>query len=156
MRFQLQLYCVNIHEPEGKKKLSSSLSNLTLESKTIFISTSISLLPHPPPPQSFQFPNKAGHWYIFKWRLWWWLINLGTALVFQWLRVHLPVHGTWDQSLVKEDPLEKWMATHSSILAWRTPWTEEPGMLQSMRSQRVGHDWATEQQVVPPPVEPFF
>ena len=142
MRFQLQLYCVNIHEPEGKKKLSSSLSNLTLESKTIFISTSISLLPAPP--QSFQFPNKAGHWYIFKWRLWWWLINLGTALVFQWLRIHLPVNGTWDQSLVQEDPLEKWMATHSSILAWRTPWTKEPGMLQSMRSQRVGHDWATE------------
>ena len=47
MRFQLQLYCVNIHEPEVKKKLSSSLSNLTLESKTIFISTSISLLPPP-------------------------------------------------------------------------------------------------------------
>ena len=43
-----------------------------------------------------------------------------------------------------EDPLEKGMATHSSILAWRIPWTEEPGGLQSMRLQRVGHDWATE------------
>ena len=42
-----------------------------------------------------------------------------------------------------EGPLEKGMATHSSILAWRIPWTEEPGRLQSMRSQRVGHDWAT-------------
>ena len=43
----------------------------------------------------------------------------------------------------QEDPLEKEMATHSSILAWRIPWTEEPGRLQSMGSQRVGHDWAT-------------
>ena len=39
-----------------------------------------------------------------------------------------------------DDPLEKGMATHSSILAWRNPWTEEPGGLQSMGSQRVGHD----------------
>ena len=44
------------------------------------------------------------------------------------------------QSLSPEDPLEKDMATHSSILAWRTPWTEEPGGLQPMGSQRVGHD----------------
>ena len=44
------------------------------------------------------------------------------------------------QSLGQEDPLEKGRATHSSILAWRVPWTEEPGGLQSMRSQRVGHD----------------
>ena len=50
---------------------------------------------------------------------------------------------TWFQSLGQEDPLEKEMATHSSILAWRIPWTEEPGRLQSMGSQRVGHDWAT-------------
>ena len=40
-----------------------------------------------------------------------------------------------------EDPLEKGMATHPSILAWRIPWTEEPGGLQSMGLQRVGHDW---------------
>ena len=44
------------------------------------------------------------------------------------------------QSLGGEDLLEKEMATHSSILAWKIPWTEEPGRLQSMRSQRVGHD----------------
>ena len=43
-------------------------------------------------------------------------------------------------SLGQEDPLEKEMATHSSILAWRIPWTEEPGGLQSTGSQRVGHD----------------
>jgi len=44
-------------------------------------------------------------------------------------------------SLSGEDPLEKGMATHSSILAWRTPWTEESGSLQSIGSQRAGHDW---------------
>ena len=47
---------------------------------------------------------------------------------------------TWVRSLGWEDPLEKEMATHSSILAWRIPWTEEPGGLQFMESQRVGHD----------------
>ena len=46
----------------------------------------------------------------------------------------------WVRSLGWEDPLEKRMATHSSILAWRIPWTEEPGGLQSMGSQRVGHN----------------
>ena len=44
------------------------------------------------------------------------------------------------RSLGQEDPLEKEMTTHSSILAWRLPWTEEPGRLQFMGSQRVGHD----------------
>ena len=48
---------------------------------------------------------------------------------------------TWVQCLGWKDPLEKEMATHSSILAWRTPRTEEPGGLQSMGSQRVGQDW---------------
>ena len=47
---------------------------------------------------------------------------------------------TWVQSLDWEDPLEKGIASHSSVLAWRIPWTEEPGGLQSMASQRVGHD----------------
>jgi len=46
----------------------------------------------------------------------------------------------WVRSLDWEDPLEKKMATYSSILAWRIPWTEEPGGLQSMGSQRVGHN----------------
>ena len=47
---------------------------------------------------------------------------------------------TWVRSLGPEDPLEKEMAIHSSILAWRIPWTEDPGRLQSMGLQRVGHD----------------
>ena len=54
---------------------------------------------------------------------------------------HLPaMRETWVRSLDQEDPLEKEMATHSSTLAWRIPWAEEPGGLQSMGSQRVGHD----------------
>ena len=53
---------------------------------------------------------------------------------------HLPtMQETWVQSLGQEDPLEKAMATHSSTLAWKIPWTEEPGRLQSMGLQRVGH-----------------
>ena len=57
---------------------------------------------------------------------------------------HLPaMRETWVWSLSWEDPLEKEMATHSSILAWRIPRMEEHGRLQSMGSQRVGHDWAT-------------
>ena len=49
----------------------------------------------------------------------------------------------WVQSLGREDPLEKEMATNSSILAWKIPWTEEPGRLQPMGLQRVRHEWAT-------------
>ena len=47
---------------------------------------------------------------------------------------------TWVRSLGREDPLEKGVATHSSILAWKIPWTEEPGWLQSTGLQRVGHN----------------
>ena len=50
---------------------------------------------------------------------------------------------TCAQSLGREDPLEKQMATHSSILAWRKPWTEKPGELQPTGLQRVKHNWAT-------------
>ena len=63
-----------------------------------------------------------------------------SSLVAQRLK-HLPaMRETWVRFLGREDPLEKEMATHSSILAWRIPWTEEPGGLQSTGSQRVGHD----------------
>ena len=50
------------------------------------------------------------------------------------------VQGTWVRSLGWEDPLEKGTATHSSILAWRIPWTEQPGRLQDMGSHRVIHN----------------
>jgi len=63
-----------------------------------------------------------------------------------WLRrysVLLTMQETWVWSLGWEDPLEKEMATHSSTLAWKIPWTEEHGGLQSTGSQKVGHDWTT-------------
>ena len=50
---------------------------------------------------------------------------------------------TWVRSLGEEDPLEKEMASQSSTLTWKIPWTKEPGRLQSMGSQRVRHDWVT-------------
>ena len=66
---------------------------------------------------------------------------MGVASLVAQLVKNLPVMWeTWVQSLGWEDPLENEMAAHSSILAWRIPWTEEPGGLQSMGSQRVGHD----------------
>ena len=64
----------------------------------------------------------------------------------QWQRIQLPMQETQGQSLDWEDPLEKEMATQSSILAWEIPWTEEPGGLQCMGLQTVRHDLATKQQ----------
>ena len=63
------------------------------------------------------------------------------SLVAQRLKNPPAMWETWARPLGWEDPLEKEMATHSSIFAWRIPWTEEPGRLQSMESQKVGHDW---------------
>ena len=62
------------------------------------------------------------------------------SLVVQTVKNLPAVQETWVQSLDWEDPLEKEMATHSSTLAWKIPWIEEPGRLQSMGSQRVRHD----------------
>ena len=67
-------------------------------------------------------------------------LGLALNLVAQRLKRLPPMWETWVRSLGLEDPLEKEMATHSSILARRIPWTEEPGGLQSTGSQRVGHD----------------
>ena len=66
-------------------------------------------------------------------------VNTG-SLVAQRLKRQPPMRETQVRSLGREDPLEKEMAIHSSILAWRIPWTEELGGLQSTGSQRVGHD----------------
>ena len=63
-----------------------------------------------------------------------------TSLVAQTVKRLSTMWETWVQSLGWEDPLEKEMAIHSSTIAWKTPWTEEPGRLQSMGSQRVVHD----------------
>ena len=74
-----------------------------------------------------------------------WMVRYGRQVT----RICLPMQEmekTWVQSLGWEDPLEKEMATHSSVLAWEIPWTEEPGGLQFMGSQRVGHDSETKHQ----------
>ena len=78
----------------------------------------------------WRFQGFKGHYRVF----------LVDSLVAQRLK-HLPaMRETWVLSLGREDPLEKEMATHSIILAWRIPWMEEPDGLQSVGSQRVGHD----------------
>ena len=64
----------------------------------------------------------------------------GASLVAQMVKNPLAMWETWVRSLGWDDPLEEGMATHSSILAWRIPWTEQPGGLWSVGSQRVRHD----------------
>ena len=80
----------------------------------------------------------------------WWAVGLvvaeswtrldASSLVAQLVKSLPVVRETWVLSLGREDPLEKEMASHSSVLAWRIPWMEEPGGLQSTGSQRVGHN----------------
>ena len=84
-------------------------------------------------------------WYAMHiaFNLCWFIRCYRASLVAQMVK-HLPaVRETQVWSLGEEDPMEKETATHSSILAWKIPWTEEPGRLPSMGSQRVRHDWAT-------------
>ena len=68
------------------------------------------------------------------------LLNLGASLVAQLVKNPPVMWETWVRSLGWEDLLEKGMVTHANILAWRIPWTEEPGGLPSMESHRVGRD----------------
>ena len=75
--------------------------------------------------------------------------SLGASQVAQWVK-NLPAMQetwVWYPNPGQEDPLEEGMATHSNIPAWRVPWTEEPGGLQSIVSQGIRHDWA----IKPPP-----
>ena len=67
-------------------------------------------------------------------------MQCGASLVAQLVKNPPAVRETWVRSLGWEDPLEKEMATHTSVLAWRIPWTEEPGGLQALELQRVRHD----------------
>ena len=69
--------------------------------------------------------------------------RLLTSLVAQTVKRLSTMRETWVRSLAREDPLEKEMAPHSSTIAWKIPWTQEPGRLHSMGSQRVRHDWTT-------------
>ena len=75
------------------------------------------------------------------------IYSLWASLVGQIVKCLSATWKTRVWSLGREDTLEKEMATHSSILAWKILWTEEPGRLQSMGLQRVEHDWATSQRV---------
>ena len=72
-----------------------------------------------------------------------------TNLVAQMRKCLSTMQETWVRSLGGEYLLKKEMATHSSVLAWKIPWTEEPGRLKSMGSKRVGHDWATSLSLLP-------
>ena len=67
-------------------------------------------------------------------------VSVQASLVAQGVKDLPAVQETWVRVLGQEDPLEKEMATHSSVLAWRIPWTEEPDRLQPRGSHRVGHD----------------
>ena len=90
-------------------------------------------------------------------------INLSYWIVSHWFVGILYISWIWIfcvktlvRSLGQEDPLVQEMATHSSILAWEIPWTEEPGGLQSMESQRVGHNWACRSRCVLQYIPPQF
>ena len=76
----------------------------------------------------------------YKWGPFFMVSVMQTLLVAQTVKCLPTMRETWLQTLGWEDLLEKEIATHSSILAWKIPWTEEPRRLQSMGSQRVGHD----------------
>ena len=86
------------------------------------------------------YPDPKLPWCIFHVRFRYWA---GASLVAQMVKNLPALWETHIWSLGQEDLLEKGMATHSSILAWRIPWTEEPGGLQSSKSQRVKEDWVT-------------
>ena len=94
-----------------------------------------------------------GRWFLYHWATWenpyihthihTFCVIFGASLIAQLVKNLPAVQETLFWSLGQEDPLEKGMAIHSSILAWRIPWMEEFGGLQSTGSGRVGHDWAT-------------
>ena len=88
--------------------------------------------------KSHQFKSPKCHHLNYLIQIW-----VRTSLVAQIVKHLSTMQETWVQSLGWEDPLEKEMAIHSSTIAWKIPWTEEPGSLQSMGLQRVGHNWAT-------------
>ena len=151
-----------IHRPAQSPMMSSCstvfLSMVTLSSVIFFHLLGdcwISIDPQVAETRSF-----SAHHHIFRMTLWWadskyllndWTNELNLALikVTQMVKNLPATWETWVWSLGQNDPLEKQMATHSSLLAWRIPWTEEPGRLQSMGWQRVtlGHNWVTK----PPP-----
>ena len=124
----LKQFCHHSPSPDCSIFLQSSYHHLT------FI---IYLPPVPVYPWCLE-QQLAHHNYLIN-SLW---MN-GASLMSQMVKNLLAMQKTQVLSLGRKDPLEKEMATHSSILAYRIPWTEEPGGLWPMELQRVGHDWAT-------------
>ena len=88
-------------------------------------------------PTLYVISKASCQWYTISSKFW------GASLVAQMVKRLPAMRETWVRFLGREDPLEKEMAIHSSTLAWKIPWMEEPGRLQSMGSRRVGHDWVT-------------
>ena len=82
--------------------------------------------------------------------------SFAMPLVAQTVKRLPTMQETWVQALGRKDPLEKEMATHSSILAWKIPWIEEPSRLQFTGLQRVGHDWATSLSLCNVPLQPYW
>ena len=102
------------------------------------------------PPLSMDFPGKCTGWVAISFsrgfsqpRDQTHISRIGSSLVAQMVKCLPTMWEPWVLSLGQEDPLEKEMANHSSTLAWKIPWTEEAGRLQSIGLQRVRHDWAT-------------
>ena len=83
---------------------------------------------------------RQARYFLKKLFILYWSIANCTFLVAQMVKNTPAIQETWVRSLGRKDPPEKGMATHSSILAWRIPWTEEPGRLESMGLQRAGLD----------------
>ena len=120
----------------------------------------IKLVPGPSCQQYYQFswstgPHSLNSYQLTlnlsqKERICYWSVYSWRASPVAQIGKNLPaMKETQVQSLGQEDPLEKGLATHSSILVWRIPWTEEPGGQRSMESQRVGCDWATKHSTAP-------
>ena len=127
------------------------------------------LPPHPIPLGCYRgpdlgapFPTLNSHWHVvlymfqcYSFKLPHPLLSL-TSLVGQTVKRLPTMRETWVRFLGQEDLLEKEMATHSSTLAWKIPSTEEPGRLQSMRSQRVRYDWEASLTPLTESKSPFF
>ena len=131
---------------QASLSITNSWSSLRLASIESVIPSSHLILGHPllllpPIPPSIRvFSNESTlcmSQNIFHTLLW----EVGCSLVVQMVKSLPAMRETQVQTLGQKDPLEKKMATHSSIPAWKIPWMQEPGRLQSMGSQRVGHDW---------------
>ena len=129
-------YCLLLHI-----LYSHGLFILSQEGCTFWSPSSISPTLHCQWSPMFSVVFKISSISEMKWYLSFSNVSFGASLVAQTIKCLLTMRETQVRSLGQEDPLEKEMATHSSTLAWKIPWIEEHNRLQSMGSQRVGHDW---------------